>query len=153
MNQKSLDKKNNQNTKPKYHCNPLDADSTLNRDWQKSAHWNWPEETEVVKLNSPVDGVSEKKHPTGKTNKYQEIDEEFDKKYTRISKGGEDEGQYRRRWFVRETTSEELLDFIHKLIDNNNKEWERKIKAIENISDFADSGDTLKKRIINNLLK
>jgi len=41
---------------------------------------------------------------------------EFDKKFTRKSKGLKDKGKYMDRWFVRETTSEELKDFISQLL-------------------------------------
>lgn len=43
-------------------------------------------------------------------------EKEFDKKFTRKSKGLEDKEKYMDRWFVRETTSEELKDFISQLL-------------------------------------
>lgn len=59
----------------------------------------------------------------------QKIDweKEFDKKFTRKSKGLEDKGKYMDRWFVRETTSEELKDFISQLLSTQRQQL---IKAI-----------------------
>lgn len=59
----------------------------------------------------------------------QKIDweKEFDKKFTRKSKGLKDKGKYMDRWFVRETTSEELKDFISQLLSTQRQQL---IKAI-----------------------
>ena len=54
-------------------------------------------------------------------------EKEFDKKFTRKSKGLEDKGKYMDRWFVRETTSEELKDFISQLLFTQRQQL---IKAI-----------------------
>lgn len=54
-------------------------------------------------------------------------EKEFDKKFTRKSKGLEDKGKYMDRWFVRETTSEELKDFISQLLSTQRQQL---IKAI-----------------------
>ncbi len=41
----------------------------------------------------------------------------FDKKFTRVSKGGENDGQYMREWFVREEiTSKDVKQFIDDLL-------------------------------------
>jgi len=69
---------------------------------------------------------------------------EFDKKFTRKSKGLEDKGKYMDRWFVRETTSEELKDFISQLLlaqrqqlikeilkDLDFYDWKGNIKTVE----------------------
>lgn len=41
---------------------------------------------------------------------------EFDKKFTRKSKGGENKGKFMDRWFVRETTTGDLKSFIRSLV-------------------------------------
>lgn len=71
-------------------------------------------------------------------------EKEFDKKFTRKSKGLEDKGKYMDRWFVRETTSEELKDFISQLLlaqrqqlikeilkDLDFYDWKGNIKTVE----------------------
>jgi hypothetical protein len=52
----------------------------------------------------------------------QTMEERFDKKFTRISMGGKDKGMYKRRWFVRETTAEQLLEFIHQELKKQREE-------------------------------
>ena len=54
-------------------------------------------------------------------------EKEFDKKFTRKSKGLEDKGKYMDRWFVRETTSEELKDFISQLLLTQRQELIKEI--------------------------
>ena len=57
---------------------------------------------------------------TPTTDQLPEADQkEFDKRFTRTSKNPEEKGQYKRRWFVRETTAEELLVWL----SLKRKEW------------------------------
>ena len=68
-------------------------------------------------------------------------EKEFDKKFTRKSKGLEDKGKYMDRWFVRETTSEELKDFISQLLLTQRQE------LIEEIEEIV--GEDEKENILN----
>lgn len=56
------------------------------------------------------------------------IEAEFDKKFTRKSKGLENKGQYMDRWFVRETTARKLKEFIKKVYINAQKEGAKEMK-------------------------
>jgi len=59
-----------------------------------------------------------------------DIEERFNKKFTRKSKGLEDKGKYRDDWFVRETTSKELKQFLASELNLLHKEQEKEIKEI-----------------------
>ena len=97
------------------------------------------------KLNLPVEGVLEKKHLTGKYNNHQDIEEAFIK--------------YCSDFIINLDYPDEryLLSFIHDLIDNNNKEWERNILNIFEECHNKKYGTYDYKQIVskifNNLLK
>lgn len=54
---------------------------------------------------------------------------EFDKRFTRKSKGLENKGQYVDRWFVRETTAKDLKDFIRSLAFSIRKETIKEVRV------------------------
>jgi hypothetical protein len=64
--------------------------------------------------NDCFDGFIKETHPELK--KRPEWEKKFDKLFTRKSKGLEDKGEYRDDWFVRETTSRQVKDFIRSLL-------------------------------------
>ena len=69
--------------------------------------------------------------------------EEFRKEFTRRSKDPEDKGKYRDDWFVRETTSKELIAFLKQSLTktyeagqkSREKELEPIIEVVEAIAD------------------
>ena len=59
------------------------------------------------------------------TQQMDKLKEEFEKKFTRINKGN---GELEQKWFVRETTSEEMWSFIS---SNIKKERDARLKFVK----------------------
>ena len=66
--------------------------------------------------------------------KKQTWEKEFDKKFTRKNKGLEDKGKFMDRWFVRETTAEELKTWIaHKKLLWEAEARKKALKDVEEL--------------------
>jgi len=58
-----------------------------------------------------------------------DIKKEFDKRFTRRSLEPADKRVYMKRWFVQETTAEEIWSFIETALNSQKKEIEKKIEG------------------------
>jgi len=81
--------------------------------------------------------------------KIQEIIKQFRKEFTRRSKNPEDKGKYRDDWFVRETTSKELIAFLKqaltKAYEAGQKSREKELEPIIEVAEAIADGSAFSK--------